>query len=86
MADYGQERFVVKFRGELVECDSLEDAQALRSARDFLEDYMGSEPTPEDCDRLYGDEMPYHRVCSVDAPAFPAAEPTSDRPLSRMGA
>lgn len=86
MTDCGQETFVVKFRGELVECSSLDDAQALKSARDFLEDYLGCEPSAEDCEVFFGESLDFKRLCAVETPAFQTDEQPSDRPLSRVGA
>jgi hypothetical protein len=66
MADRDRDALVVRFHNVVVECCCIEDALAFRSARDFLEDLLGCEPSPDDCDILCGGTIPFRRIVPAD--------------------
>lgn len=78
MMDTDCDAFVVSFPGEMVECFSQDDADALASARDVLTDLMGTEPSLDDCDRLFGMELPYRRISAGEGLGYPTPTFLSD--------
>ena len=60
------DQFVVTLQGELVSCDSLDDAVAVKTANDILRDRTDSDFTPRELDRLAAVLMRYGRDAEAE--------------------